>query len=133
MYNQIVLIGNLGNDPELREVAGGIPVTSFRMAVNRHWTTADGQSQEKTNWFNITVWRRQAEVVKQYLTKGRQVMVIGEVSGVRPYTDREGNLRATIDVTASEIRFLDGRRDDYDMAKSISGEPPQVAEDKIPF
>jgi single-strand DNA-binding protein len=133
MYNQIVLIGNLGNDPELREVAGGIPLATFRMAVNRQWTTAEGQTQEKTNWFNITAWRRQAEFVKQYFAKGRPIMIVGEISGSRTYTDREGNMRATIDVTAHEIRFVEGRRDDYEGAKTVNGERPETAEHKVPF
>jgi single-strand DNA-binding protein len=133
MYNHIVLIGNLGNNPQLRDVAGGVPVATFSLAVNRHWTTAEGQVQEKTTWFHITAWRRQAELAQQYLTKGRQIMIVGEINGSRPYTDRDGNMRATIDITANEIRFLDNRRDDYDIAKSTNGEQPAVAEDRIPF
>lgn len=133
MYNQIVLIGNLGNDPELREVSGGIPFTSFSLAVNRRWTTAEGQAQEKTNWFHVTAWNKQAEFVKQYFVKGRPIMIIGEISGSRTFTDREGNMRATIDVRAKEVRFVEGRRDDQDVARTENSEQPEAAEAKVPF
>ncbi len=109
MYQQLILIGNLGNNPEMRFTASGVPVTNFRLAVSRRWTGADGQAQEKTTWFQVSSWNRQAEFVNQYLTKGRRVMVIGEVEAARPWTDRNGNLGATIEVTAREVRFMDSR------------------------
>ncbi len=88
MYQQIILVGNLGQDPEMRYTPSGVPVTSFSLAVNRVWTGQDGQRQEKTTWFRVTAWQREAELASQYLSKGRQVLVIGEA---RAYTDREGN------------------------------------------
>lgn len=109
MYQQLILIGNLGNNPEMRFTASGTPVTNFRLAVSRRWTGADGQTQEKTTWFQVSTWNRQAEFVNQYLTKGRRVMVIGEVEAARPWTDRNGNLGASIEVTAREVRFMDSR------------------------
>jgi single-strand DNA-binding protein len=133
MYEQIILIGHLGSDPELRETPTGVPCASFRMAVNRRWTTNDGQTQVKTNWYTITTWRRTAELTKQYLAKGRQVMIVGEISGARAYKDRDGNLAATIDVTARDLRFMDARRDEHDIAGMASGEQPEAVEDKIPF
>ncbi|MBV7334688.1 single-stranded DNA-binding protein [Chloroflexi bacterium TSY] len=111
MYQQITLVGNLGNDPEMRYTPSGVPVASFRLAVNKSWTTQDGQRQDKTTWFRITTWRKTAEIVSQYLTKGRQVLVIGEVDEPRPYTDREGNLRASLEVTAQIVKFLGNRSD----------------------
>jgi single-strand DNA-binding protein len=112
MFQQLILIGNLGNAPEMRYTPAGIPFAQFRLAVNRRWTGENGQPVEKTTWFNLTAWRKQAELASQYLDKGRKVMVIGEVEGARPYTDREGVQRASIDVTVNEIRFIDSRRDE---------------------
>lgn len=111
MYQQITLVGNLGNDPEMRYTPGGVPVASFNLAVNKSWTSQDGQRQDKTTWFRVTAWRKQAEIVSQYLTKGRQVMVIGEVDEARAYVDRDGNSRASLEVTAQVIKFLGNRGD----------------------
>lgn len=112
MYQQITLIGNLGNDPEMRYTPSGVPVASFSLAVNRSWTGQDGQRQDKTTWFRISVWNKQAEIVSQYLTKGRQVLVVGEMEDARAFTDRDGNLRASLEVRANSVRFL-GQRGDY--------------------
>lgn len=111
MYQQITLVGNLGNDPEMRYTPSGVPVASFSLAVNKSWTTQDGQRQDKTTWFRITTWRKQAEIISQYLTKGRQVLVVGEIEEARPWTDRDGNPRATLEVTAQIIKFLGNRND----------------------
>ncbi|MEM7537805.1 MAG: single-stranded DNA-binding protein [Chloroflexota bacterium] len=111
MYQQITLIGNLGADPEMRYTGTGTPVTSFRMAVSRQWTGQDGQRQEKTTWFRVTCWRRQAEIVSQYLTKGSKVLVVGEMEEPNAYMDRDGNPRASLDVTAQTVRFLNSRNE----------------------
>ena len=108
MYQQIILIGNLGNEPELRHTASGMPVCSFRLAVNKHWTTQDGEKREKTTWFRVSTWQKQAELVNQYLSKGRQVMVIGEVEEANAYTNKAGEAAATIEVTARVVKFLGG-------------------------
>lgn len=109
MYQQITLIGNLGQSPEMAYTPSGIPVTKFSLAVNRRWTTLDGEQHEKVVWFRISAWRKQAESANQYLRKGSKVLIIGEVEEARPYTDRDGNLRASLEVTAHEIRFLDAK------------------------
>ncbi len=106
MYQQIILIGNLGNDPELRHTASGLPVCSFRLAVNKQWTTQDGEKRDKTTWFRVSTWQKQAELVNQYLSKGRQVMVIGEVEEANAYTNKAGEAAATIEVTARLVKFL---------------------------
>ena len=111
MYQQITLVGNLGNDPEMRYTPSGVPVASFSLAVNRSWTGQDGQRQDKTTWFRISVWNKQAEIVSQYLTKGRQVLVVGEMEDARAYTDRDGNMRASLEVRANSVRFLGQRGD----------------------
>jgi single-strand DNA-binding protein len=105
-----MLIGNLGNLPEQRFTPGGIAVTSFSLAVNRTWNDHEGNRKDKTTWFRVTLWKKQAEIAAQYLTKGSKVMIIGEVEEARPYTDRDGNQRASIEVTAQVLKFLDGNR-----------------------
>ncbi len=109
MYQQITLIGNLGRDPEMRYTPTGVPVTSFTMAVSRNWVGQDGQRQEKTTWFRVTAWRKLAETASQYLTKGSKVLVVGEVEDPNAYIDREGQARASLEVTAQTIRFLSTR------------------------
>lgn len=109
MYQQLTLVGNLGNDPEMRYTPSGVPVTNFNVAVNRRWTGQDGQQQEKTIWFRVTAWRRLAETTSQYLTKGSQVLVIGELEEPEVWTDRDGNTRSSLKVTAMNIKFMSGR------------------------
>jgi len=135
MYQQITLIGNLGNKPEMRYTPSGTAVANFSLAVSRKWTGNDGQQQEKTTWFRVTVWERRAEVVSQYLDKGRRVMVIGEVTEARPYTDRDGNQRASIEVHAFDVKFLDGRSQDEAGASKPTGaaQPAETEAADIPF
>jgi single-strand DNA-binding protein len=109
MYQQITLIGNLGSDPEMRYTPSGVPVATFSLAVNRRWTGQDGQKQEKTTWFRITSWRKQAEIVSQYLTKGSKVLIVGEIEEARPWTDKDGNTRVSLEVTAQNVQFLSGK------------------------
>ena len=138
MYQQITLIGNLGNDPEMRYTPSGVAVTTFNVAVNRRWTNQEGQSQDKTTWFRVTAWRKLAETANQYLTKGRQVLVVGEVEEVRGFIDRDGNPRGSLEVTANTIKFI-GQRGDNAMPASMSagpgaqGDNPEVSDEDIPF
>jgi single-strand DNA-binding protein len=111
MFQQITLVGNLGSDPELRYLPSGVPVANFTLAVNKAWTNAQGERQQKTTWFRIAVWRKQAELVAQYLKKGRRVLVVGEVEEANVWTDRDGNPRASLEVTAQLVKFMD-RGDD---------------------
>ncbi len=106
MYQQITLIGNLGNEPELRYTPSGVPVVSFNLAVNKSWTDAEGGKQDKTVWFRVTAWRKLAEIAAQYLAKGKQILVVGEMEDARVFTDKEGNSRASLEVTAQTIKFL---------------------------
>ncbi len=109
MYQQITLIGNLGRDPEMRYTASGAAVTSFSVATSQRWTGADGQRNEKTIWFRVSAWERQAETCNQYLTKGQRVLVVGEMEEPYVYTDQEGNSRASIQVRARNVTFLNSR------------------------
>lgn len=105
MYQQITILGNVGSDPELRYTQGGVAVTNFSVAVNKRYSTSDDEQREDTTWFRVTVWRKQAEVVAQYLKKGRQVLVIGEAS-VSAYTNRAGEAAASLDITAHNVKFI---------------------------
>ena len=116
MYQQITLVGNLGRDPEMRYTPSGVPVTNFSVATSRTWTGPDGQRHEKTVWFKVTAWRRLAETCGEYLTKGQRVLVVGEVEEPNTWTDRDGNTRASLDVTAQTVRFLNTRAENEALA-----------------
>jgi single-strand DNA-binding protein len=137
MYQQITLIGNLGADPEMRYTPNGLPVTSFRMAVSRNWTGQDGQRQEKTVWFRVTAWRKLAETASQYLTKGSKVLVVGEMEDPNAYIDKDGKPRASLEVTASTIRFLSTRGEAGAAGQMPSGgqadAPHELHDEDIPF
>jgi single-strand DNA-binding protein len=115
MYERIFLAGNLGRDPELRHTPNGTPVTNFSMATSEKWTGQDGEQQERTIWWRVTVWGKQAETVSQYLSKGSQVFVEGrmdpdrETGSPRIWTGRDGQARASFDVVARRVQFV-GRR-----------------------
>lgn len=138
MYQQITLIGNLGRDPEMRYTPTGLPVTSFTMAVSRNWVGQDGQRQEKTIWFRVTAWRKLAETASQYLTKGSKVLVVGELEEPNAYIDREGQARASLEVTAQTIRFLSTRGEGGaapvgSSGASMSDSGANVSDEDIPF
>lgn len=103
--NKIMLIGNLGRDPEMSYTQSGIAMTKFSLAVNRVSKSPSGERQEETEWFNIVAWRQLAETCNSYLRKGTKVYVEGRLSQ-RKYTDRDGNQRTAIDVIANEMEIL---------------------------
>ena len=105
MLNKIMLIGNLGKDPELQVTSDGTPVTRFSLAVNRYSKTSTGERKEETEWFNIVAWRNLAETCEKYLHKGSKVYIEGRLSQ-RKYTDREGVQRTSVEVTATDMEML---------------------------
>ena len=105
--NKMLVIGNLGRDPEMRYTPSGQAVTSFTIATNYKYTTADGESKEETEWFRVSVFGRQAESCNQYLAKGRKVFVEGRLRS-RTYETRDGETRFSNEITASDVRFIDG-------------------------
>jgi single-strand DNA-binding protein len=104
-YNHITLVGRLVADPELRQTQGGIPVTSFRIAVDRP-KSRDGERQ--TDFFGVSIWRQRAERAAEFLQKGRLVLISGRVQ-IREYTDRDNNKRTAVDVVADDFQMLDSR------------------------
>ena len=109
------IIGNLGNDPETRYTPNGRLNVKFSVATNRRWTDQNGQQQERTTWFRVTVWGNQAEgLVKLmdqgYLSKGRQVFVSGRLES-NEFTGNDGTLRTSLEITANEVQLVGGRQD----------------------
>ena len=107
--NKIIIIGNLGRDPEMRYSTSGNPMTSFSVAESNRYTTASGEQREETEWFNCTAFRRLADICNQYLTRGQQVYIEGRLRS-RQYDRRDGTPGFSLDVTVLEMQML-GRRD----------------------
>jgi single-strand DNA-binding protein len=105
MLNKIMLIGNLGRDPELNVTSDGIPVTKFSLAVSRTYKAANGERRDETEWFNIVAWRGLAETCERYLHKGSKVYIEGRLTQ-RKYTDKEGAQRTSVEVIASDMEML---------------------------
>jgi single-strand DNA-binding protein len=138
--NKVILIGNLGKDPEVRFTQTGSAVANFSIATSEQWNDRDGKRQERTEWHNIVVWGKQAETCGQYLAKGRQIYVEGSIR-TRSYDDKTGTKRYITEIVAQRIRFLGGGGGtrmapemDSGGADEMSGAgamPP--ADDDIPF
>jgi single-strand DNA-binding protein len=106
--NKVILIGNLGADPEVRFTPGGQAVANFRIATSESWNDKNGQKQERTEWHRIVVWGKLAELCGEYLKKGRQCFVEGRLQ-TREWTDKEGRKNYTTEVVATGVTFLGGR------------------------
>jgi single-strand DNA-binding protein len=146
--NKVILIGNLGRDPEVRYTPGGSAVGNFSIATTERWTDKNGQKQEKTEWHRIVVWGKQAEICKEYLAKGKQVYVEGALQ-TREWNDRDGNKKTTTEVKAIRVQLLgraEGGRGEGALgagggaaASGGAGGPeeiggdPEYADDDIPF
>ena len=136
-FNKIILVGNLGRDPELRYTPQGTPVCSFTLATNERRKDKAGEMQDVTTWFRVTLWGRQAETASQYLTKGRPVYVEGRLR-VEEWTDRDGKARHTLEVHATDMQFIGGSRNEEGSVPRGAPEPglppSETAEDDdIPF
>ncbi len=106
MLNKIMLIGNLGRDPEMNYTPSGTAVTKFSLAVSRSYKVqATGEKRDETEWFNIVAWNKLAETCSAYLHKGNKIYIEGRLTQ-RKYTDRDGNQRTAIDVIASDMEML---------------------------
>jgi single-strand DNA-binding protein len=138
-FNKVILVGNLGRDPELRYTPQGTPVCSFSMATNERRKDKNGEMQDQTTWFRVTLWNRQAETAAQYLQKGRPVYIEGRLR-VEEYTDRDGKQRHSLEVNATDMQFIGGGRNEgeapVERAAAAPGhapEPADTADDDIPF
>jgi single-strand DNA-binding protein len=126
--NKVMIIGNLGRDPEMRYTPSGRPVTTFSVATSRAWNTSEGEKHVETEWFNVVAWSNLAEICKQYLTKGQQVYIEGRLQ-TRHWEDQEGNKHTSVEIVANEMIILGERRE----AGEASGEAESVEEEEFPF
>jgi len=106
MFNKMTLIGNVGSDPEMRYTPNGNPVTSFSVATNRRYTTAEGEQREETEWFTVNAWGREAENSNQYVTKGMKIYAEGRLK-TDTWTGNDGQNRFRLQINADRILFLD--------------------------
>jgi single-strand DNA-binding protein len=142
-YEQTIIIGNVGRDAEMRYTPSGAPVCSFSVAVSTRWTDKQtNEKKEKTNWYNVSFWNRQAETAAQYVKKGTQIMVIGTVTA-RAYMANDGQAKASLELRGDNFQLLGSRgqgeggeggmngSDDYDSPAPRGGGNPGM--DDIPF
>ena len=144
--NRVLLIGNLGKDPETRFTPKGSKVCAFSLAVSRQWKNREGERQEATEWFNIEAWGRLGEICQQYLHKGSKVYVEGRLQ-TRKWQDQSGQDRYTTEIVANDMQMLDSRaggdvayeprqRQDSQPARAAdsgSGSGSEWVDDDIPF
>ena len=141
MINKVILIGNLGADPEIRYTQSGTPVVNFRIATTERWKNQDGQQQEQTEWHNIVAWRRLAEICGEYLSKGSRVYLEGKLQ-TRKWQDQNGNDRYTTEIVAQEMKMLSPKGGSGTTGDSFGGndgyndfppEPPQGTGNEIRY
>jgi single-strand DNA-binding protein len=127
--NKVMIIGQLGRDPEMRYTPSGRPVTSFSVATTRSWTSSEGDRREETEWFNVVAWGNLAEICKQYLHKGQPVYVEGRLQ-TRGWEDQEGKKHFRTELVANEVIILGDRRAESSEEGAAEELP---SEDEFPF
>jgi len=138
VYHHILIVGNLGRDPEMRYTNSDTPVTSFNVASNRQYTK-DGEKVKETTWFRVSVFGKQAEPCATYLKKGSAVLVEGRLSpdpetgGPKVYEKKDGDYGASFDVIANTVRFLSSRGEGSATSTDTASNPPAAQEEDIPF
>ena len=142
MINKVILIGNLGADPEIRYTQSGTAVVNFRIATTERWKGQDGQQQEQTEWHNIVAWKRLAEICSEFLSKGSKVYIEGKLQ-TRKWQDQNGNDRYSTEIVARDMQMLSPRgassgTDSYGgnsggYNSDFSQEPPPNTGDDVPF
>jgi len=125
--NKVMIIGQLGRDPEMRYTPSGRPVTSFSLASSRTWVTSEGERREDTEWFNVITWGGLAEICKQHLHKGQTIYVEGRLQ-TRSWEDQEGKKIYRTEIVASEMIMLGDRRGDASAALGATPADVHVAE-----
>ena len=134
--NKVILIGNLGADPEMKYTTGGTAICKFRVATTEVFKDRDGNPQERTEWHRVVAWAKLAEICGQYLSKGKQVYVEGSLR-TSSWDDQDGNKRYMTEVNARDIQFLGGPGGGGATGSSNSGGdfggPPPMGDEDIPF
>jgi single-strand DNA-binding protein len=128
MVNRVTLVGNLGQDPEIRYTSGGTPVCNLSIATNESWTDKSGEKQTKTEWHKIVCWAKLAETVAKYCRKGSQIYLEGRLT-YRDWTDKEGVKRVNAEIVASTVRFI-GKKEKREEPERA---PETVEDSDIPF
>ena len=130
--NKVILIGNVGSDPEVRYLDGGSVVAKFSVATNERYTTRGGEQVDQTEWFRVEVWNEQAKTVEKYVRKGNQIYVEGRLR-TETYTDRDGKERFSLTVRATTFQFLGGgRQDNADGGESYAEQAPAPRQQAAP-
>lgn len=128
MFVQLILVGNVGRDPELRYTTSGQAVCDFSLATNESWFDKEsGERKNTTTWWKVTVWGKQAETINQYVSKGKKVLVRSDSVKASAYIGRDGDARASLEITARDVKFLSERASDG------SGERSEDESEDIPF
>ncbi len=136
--NKVILVGNLGADPELKYLPSGVPVVNFSLATSESWTDKDGERQERTEWHRLVLWRKLAEIAEKYLRKGSKLYVEGKLQ-TRSWDDQSGQKRYTTEIVVNDMQMLDGRSDMSGGGDSVPppSEPPTTndvgGDDDLPF
>ena len=133
MLNKVILIGRLGREPELRYMANGEAVCNFSVATSESWKDKNGQRQEATEWHNVTMYRKLAEIAGKYLTKGSQVYLEGKIQS-RKYHGKDGIERTAYEIIANEMKMLGGNSQaTQEQPKQASTESVESITDDVPF
>ncbi len=132
--NKVILVGNLGKDPEVKYTAGGVPVANFTIATSEKWTDKNGEKQERTEWHRIVAWRKLAEICGEYMSKGKQVYIEGKLQ-TRSWEDKDGQTRYTTEIMADNIVLLGrkGQEGQESGDKSSAENDDHIDDDDIPF
>jgi len=129
--NKTMIIGNLGNDPELRHTQNETPVATLSVATTERWKDSDGNKQERTEWHRVVAWKRLAEVCGEHLHKGDKVYIEGKLQ-TRKWEDQDGNTRYTTEIVARELEMLGGRQDSSSNSVPDGADEPPMPDD-VPF
>jgi single-strand DNA-binding protein len=135
MLNKVILIGRLGRDPEVRYMPNGEAVCNFSVATSESWKDKNGQRQEATEWHNVTMYRKLAEIAGQYLTKGSQVYLEGKIQS-RKYQGKDGIERTAYEIIANEMKMLGGNdqaTQEQPKRQQTTAEPVESITDDVPF
>jgi len=132
MINKVILIGNLGKDPEVNYTQSGDAVVNFSIATTERWKGQDGQQNKKTEWHNIVVWKRLAEICAEFLQKGSKVYIEGKLQ-TRKWEDKDGNDRYTTEIIAREMQMLTPKGQGENTRGADAQEPPPTMGDDVPF
>ena len=133
--NKVMLIGNLGGDPEMHYTSSGSAVANFNIATSRSWKSPNGEARSETEWFRVVAWGKLGEICKEYLHKGQQVYIEGRLQ-TRKWEDKDGVKRSTVEVVANEMTMLGGKRDKNQYEDNSSEDSPpdiNIDEDEFPF